>query len=92
MDYKVYLDFVLAMENRGEPQSIAYIFRIVDLGGQGRLCVKTMEYYLNSLLESLGDGPDTPRTCDIINEIFDMVRPKHPDYITLDDLLKSLVE
>ncbi|VUZ43582.1 unnamed protein product [Hymenolepis diminuta] len=89
MDYKVYLDFVLAMENRGEPQSIAYIFRIVDLGGQGRLCVKTVEYYLNSLLESLGDGPDTPRTCDIINEIFDMVRPKDPDYITLDDLLKS---
>ncbi|KAM3175471.1 hypothetical protein ACTXT7_008470 [Hymenolepis weldensis] len=89
MDYKVYLDFVLAMENRGEPQSTAYIFRIVDLGGQGRLCVKTMEYYLNSLLESLGDGPDTPRTCDIINEIFDMVRPKHLDYITLDDLLKS---
>ncbi|VDO05584.1 unnamed protein product [Rodentolepis nana] len=89
MDYKVYLDFVLAMENRSEPQSIAYIFRIVDLGGQGRLCVKTVEYYLNSLLESLGDGPDTPRTCDIINEIFDMIRPKHPDYITLDDLLRS---
>nr|CDS31087.2 serine:threonine protein phosphatase 2A [Hymenolepis microstoma] len=89
MDYKVYLDFVLAMENRSEPQSIAYIFRIVDLGGQGRLCVKTVEYYLNSLLESLGDGPDTPRICDIINEIFDMIRPKHPDYITLDDLLRS---
>ncbi|KAM7539426.1 hypothetical protein Aperf_G00000051637 [Anoplocephala perfoliata] len=89
MDYKVYLDFVLAMENRSEPQSIAYIFRIVDLGGQGRLCCKTLEYYLNSLLESLGDVPDAPRAGDILNEIYDMVRPKNPDYITLKDLLKS---
>ncbi|KAM3186973.1 hypothetical protein ACTXT7_003208, partial [Hymenolepis weldensis] len=91
MDYKVYLDFVLAMENRNEPQSIAYIFRIVDLDGEGRLCVKTLEYFLNSLLEILGDEPDTPRSCDVINEIFDMVQPKHPGYITLDDLLRSFI-
>ena len=29
MDYKTYLDFVLALENRKEPQALAYFFRIL---------------------------------------------------------------
>ena len=29
MDYKTYLDFVLALENRKEPQALAYCFRIL---------------------------------------------------------------
>ena len=31
MDYKTYLDFVLALENRKEPQALAYFFRILGI-------------------------------------------------------------
>uniref|UniRef100_A0A5K3FYD9 Serine/threonine-protein phosphatase 2A regulatory subunit B'' subunit gamma n=1 Tax=Mesocestoides corti TaxID=53468 RepID=A0A5K3FYD9_MESCO len=89
MDYKAYLDFVLAMENRHEPQAIIFLFRILDLGGQGRLCSRTLEYFFSAVEERLGPSPDVPRSCDVLNEIFDMVKPRHPDYITLDDLLRS---
>nr|CDS27070.2 serine:threonine protein phosphatase 2A [Hymenolepis microstoma] len=89
VDFKGYLDLVLAVENRNEPQSIAYIFRIVDLEGQGRLCVKSVEYLVHSLLQLLADQSDPPTPRDVMDEIFDMVQPQHPGYITLDDLLKS---
>ena len=35
MDYKTYLDFVLALENRKEPQSLQYFFRILDVDHLG---------------------------------------------------------
>lgn len=89
MDYKTYLDFVLALENRAEPQSIAFLFRIIDLSGRGRLCCQTLEYYFTAVQARLGDGSDVPRFCDVLSEVFDMVRPQNPDFITLDDLLKS---
>ncbi|KAF7998211.1 hypothetical protein HCN44_009609 [Aphidius gifuensis] len=37
MDYKTYLDFVLALENRTEPQSLHYLFRILDINNKGYL-------------------------------------------------------
>nr|CUU99442.1 hypothetical transcript [Hymenolepis microstoma] len=38
---------------------------------------------------STKDQSDPPTPRDVIDEIFDMVQPQHPGYITLDDLLKS---
>lgn len=37
MDYKTYLDLVLALENRLEPQSLQYLFRILDVNNKGYL-------------------------------------------------------
>lgn len=37
MDYKSYLDFVLALENRNSPQGLRYIFRIMDIDNKGYL-------------------------------------------------------
>ncbi|KAF4520477.1 hypothetical protein B566_EDAN004728 [Ephemera danica] len=45
MDYKTYLDFVLALENRAEPQALHYIFRILDVKGQGYLDVFSLNYF-----------------------------------------------
>ncbi|VDO01399.1 unnamed protein product [Rodentolepis nana] len=89
MDFRVYVDLMLAIENRKLPQSIAYFFRIVDSGGQGRLCVKSVEYLVKSLFQLLPDEPDARTLRDVVDEIFDMVQPQHPGYITLEDLLKS---
>ncbi|GLH06950.1 Uncharacterized protein GBIM_12535, partial [Gryllus bimaculatus] len=45
MDYKTYLDFVLAMENRQEPQSLQYLFRILDIHGKGFLDTFCLNYF-----------------------------------------------
>ncbi|KAK2494764.1 hypothetical protein MC885_012284 [Smutsia gigantea] len=63
MDYKTYLDFVLALENRKEPAALQYIFKLLDIENKGYLNVK--------------------------DEIFDMVKPKDPLKISLQDLINS---
>lgn len=45
MDYKTYLDFVLALENRQEPQSLQYLFRILDFDHRGYLTSFTLNYF-----------------------------------------------
>lgn len=45
IDYKTYLDFVLALENRHEPQSIYYLFRILDIHGKGYLDSFCLKYF-----------------------------------------------
>lgn len=52
MDYKTYLDFVLALENRQEPQSLQYLFRILDLDHQGYLTSFTLNYFFKVRLAS----------------------------------------
>ncbi len=37
MDYKTFLDFVLAMENKKTPQALAYFFRILDVYHKGAI-------------------------------------------------------
>lgn len=44
-DYKTYLDFVLAMEYKREPQSLQYFFRLLDINGQGYLTAFTINYF-----------------------------------------------
>ncbi|KAK7591052.1 hypothetical protein V9T40_002665 [Parthenolecanium corni] len=88
IDYKTYLDFVLALENRHEPQSQHYLFRILDIHGKGFLDTFCLRYYfkaIQKLMEIHGQEP-VPFE-NIQNEIFDMVKPAQPDRITLKDLL-----
>ncbi len=35
MDYKTFLDFVLAMENKKSPQALTYFWRIIDVFNKG---------------------------------------------------------
>ncbi|KPP75279.1 serine/threonine-protein phosphatase 2A regulatory subunit B'' subunit gamma-like [Scleropages formosus] len=70
MDYKTYLDFVLALENRKEPAALQYIFKLLDMENKGYLNVFALNYFFR-------------------DEIFDMVKPKDPYKITLQDLVNS---
>ena len=90
MDYKTYLDFVLALENRKEPQSLTYFFRILDVKHQGFLNTFCLNYFFRDILiqmEKLNQDP--VKFEDVKDEIFDMVRPLDPLRITLDDLIRS---
>ena len=44
-DYKTYLDFVLALENRKEPQALQYLFRLIDVQNKGYLNVFDLNYF-----------------------------------------------
>jgi len=45
IDYKTYLDLVLALENRQEPQSLQFLFRILDVNNQGYLDTFCFNYF-----------------------------------------------
>ncbi len=90
MDYKSYLDFVLALENRNEPQAIQYIFKILDIKQKGYLNPFDINYFFRAIQKQLKKyGHDAVLLRDIQDEIYDMVKPQDPLKLTLTDLIQS---
>ncbi|KAE8289639.1 Serine/threonine-protein phosphatase 2A regulatory subunit B'' subunit gamma [Larimichthys crocea] len=90
MDYKTYLDFVLALENRKEPAALQYIFKLLDMENQGYLNVFSLNYFFRAIQEQMKlHGQEPVSFQDVKDEIFDMVKPKDPYKITLQDLVNS---
>lgn len=90
MDYKTYLDFVLALENRSEPQSLHYLFRILDVEHKGYLTPFTLNYFFKGIQDEISAHRAEPvNFADVKDEIFDMVKPADPSRITLKDLIAS---
>ena len=88
MDYKTYLDFVLALENRREPQALAYLFRILDVRHEGSINMFALNYFFRDIIKQMEKiNQDPVKFEDVKDEIFDMVRPKDPLRITLQDLI-----
>lgn len=89
MDYKTYLDLVLALENRSEPQALAFLFRILDIKGCGYLDAFTLNYFFRAIQDQMkAHGTEQPVPFqDVKDELFDMVRPKDPERISLADLI-----
>ncbi|GAB6020656.1 Serine/threonine-protein phosphatase 2A regulatory subunit B'' subunit gamma [Chamberlinius hualienensis] len=89
MDYKTYLDFVLALENRKEPQALQYFFRILDLDNKGYLDMFCLKYFFRAIQDLLSFHKQEPVSfADVSDEIFDIVKPANPCTITLQDLIK----
>ncbi|XP_074146784.1 serine/threonine-protein phosphatase 2A regulatory subunit B'' subunit gamma isoform X3 [Sminthopsis crassicaudata] len=90
MDYKTYLDFVLALENRKEPAALQYIFKLLDIENRGYLNVFSLNYFFRAIQELMKiHGQDPVSFQDVKDEIFDMVKPKDPLKISLQDLISS---
>ncbi|XP_070611711.1 serine/threonine-protein phosphatase 2A regulatory subunit B'' subunit gamma isoform X2 [Erythrolamprus reginae] len=90
MDYKTYLDFVLALENRKEPAALQYIFKLLDIENKGYLNVFSLNYFFRAIQEQMKiHGQDPVSFQDVKDEIFDMVKPKDPYKISLQDLINS---
>lgn len=49
MDYKTYLDFVLAIENRKEPAALQYLFKLLDVQNRGYLNVFALNYFFRGI-------------------------------------------
>uniref|UniRef100_A0A7S4R799 Serine/threonine-protein phosphatase 2A regulatory subunit B'' subunit gamma n=1 Tax=Alexandrium monilatum TaxID=311494 RepID=A0A7S4R799_9DINO len=88
MDYKTFLDFVLAMENKNTKQAIQYFWKLIDIHHQGRLDGFTINYFFRSILALLRRKKfDVASVDDVKDEIFDMVQAKQPGFITSQDLV-----
>ncbi|CAB3229828.1 unnamed protein product [Arctia plantaginis] len=90
MDYKTYLDLVLALENRKQPAALAYLFRVLDINSVGYLDAFTLNYFFKAIQDQMvAHGAEPVNFDDVKDEIFDMIRPENPSRITLQDLIRS---
>jgi len=91
MDYKTFLDFVLAMENKKSPQALSYFWKILDIYGKGAIDTFVINMFFKEVLAKLteknNDVEKDFNVEDIKDEILDMAKPETPMAITLDDLI-----
>lgn len=74
MDFKTYLDIVLAFENVEKTHAISYFWRILDVNKHGKLDPFIINYFFRDVAARLEqEGFDPPSTADVVDEIFDMV-------------------
>ncbi|OLQ07338.1 Serine/threonine-protein phosphatase 2A regulatory subunit B'' subunit gamma [Symbiodinium microadriaticum] len=77
-DYKTFLDFVLAMENKNTPQAIQYFWKLVDIHHTG-IDGFVINYFFRAIVKLLrAKSPDIASVDDVKDEIFDMVKSKTP--------------
>lgn len=88
IDYKMFLDFVLAMDNKNTPEATNFFWKLIDMHGVGWIDGFVINYFFRSVSNTLSiiDADVPPSVLDIQDEIFDMVKPKQAGRITLEDL------
>lgn len=53
MDYKTFLDFVLAMENKKTPQAIQYFWRVLDVYNKGAIDTFVINMFFRAVIQLL---------------------------------------
>ena len=90
MDYKGFLDFVLAYENKKTPEALQYFWKVLDVYGKGALDTFVINLFFKEVIKKLeSQGEMGFKVVDIIDEIFDMVKPATPNVITQAEFLAS---
>ena len=90
LDYKGYLDFVLAAECRHTLPGMRYAFRVLDRGAKGLVSHEDIHYFFRGINAKLAEaGEETVPPASILTELLDMVSPAAPeDGVTMQDLLR----
>ena len=74
MDYKTFLDFVLAMENKHTPQALRYFWRLLDVQRRGKLGRFAINYFFRDVVTKLREnGFEPPDAADVRDEIFELL-------------------
>lgn len=90
IDFKQFIDFVLALENRKTPASIIYIWRTLDVYHKNAVDTFVINMFYRQVVKKIiNRGKGEYKIDDIKDEIWDMIKPKNPNYITLQDVLAS---
>ena len=89
MDYKNFLDFVLAMENKKSPQSLQYFWRIIDVNHKGAIDTFVINMFFRAVIDKLSLRLQNDyKVDDLKDELFDMAKPAMEKCIQLEDLIK----
>jgi Ca2+-binding EF-hand superfamily protein len=93
IDYKSYLDFVLATTYKGTPESLSYFLRLLDIQKVGGLTALDVKIFFRAVVHKFAEFGDEANceVDDVKDEIFDMVKPRDPMFITLSDLIACKV-
>ena len=92
IDYKLYLDIVLATENRGSTPALRFYFRLLDLYHVGSFGAAEILFFYSHIQDRLRERGHEPVDAEnVTNEIMDMVNPVTPGRITLEDLRRCKV-
>jgi serine/threonine-protein phosphatase 2A regulatory subunit B'' len=92
IDFKGYLDVILALENRTSAASQRYLFRLLDVNHTGRVGLQELRGFCREVVDKLvASGQEPVDVANVCDEIFDMVHPRQPGYLTLDDILRCKV-
>lgn len=90
MDFKCFLDFHLAHEFKHTRPGLRYFWRVLDIKHVGYIDVDVINFFFREVRQRLFEGKhDLVEVQDAVNEIFDMVKPRHRLRITLEDLVAS---
>jgi Ca2+-binding EF-hand superfamily protein len=90
IDYKTYLEVVLASENRGALPSQRFFFKLLDVGKRGCFGLREIQYFYGAVQARLRAlGQDTVDAGNVADEVLDMLRPATPGVVTFEDLRRS---
>lgn len=92
IDFKNYLNFVLATEYPSTPASLQYIWQILDLEDtRTRISLNALRCFCKELAAELRNRKMIKdATADmILVEVIDMINPSWHEYVTLHDIMKS---
>ena len=88
MDYKSYLDFVLAMENKKTVQSMQYFWKILDIYNKNAIDTFVINTFFRAVIAKLESKEKYGfRVEDIKDEIWDMAKPVLPYALQFEDLV-----
>jgi len=74
MDYKMFLDLILALDNKTTAQSMAYFFRLLDIDRTGRIGPSNVNYFYSEVRAALkANGYDAPPPASVVIEVSDIL-------------------
>ena len=89
MDFKAYLDFVIAMENKRSIASMRYLFDVLDQPKKGYLSRDDIAILFQDIQRRQQElGQEMVTFSDLMTEILDLVQPSRPDRISFQDLIR----
>ncbi|RWS30893.1 serine/threonine-protein phosphatase 2A regulatory subunit B'' subunit gamma-like isoform X1, partial [Leptotrombidium deliense] len=90
IDFKVFIDLILMMENKKEPQSLNLYFHLLDINHEYFIDDFVLKVFLKSLEEKLLEQGHDPLNMETVAvEVCDMIKPQNTRKITLKDLISS---
>ena len=90
LDYKGYIDLVLALGDRTSISSISYFWKFLDIEKTGHLSRENILYFYKEIFNSLKEHDcDAPSPENVVIEVYDILSCQDPEGPTLSDLISS---